>query len=227
MANIKTNNSTEMAEVISRSEAFLTKQKKPLLIVLAAIIVIVGGGLLYHNFISVPKENKASTALAKGQEYFSQGDWQKALNGDGAGFAGFVNIAKQYSGTDAANLAKLYAGIALYNTGKVQEALKYLKDYNTAGDAMIEAEAIGAIGDCYATLGQKDEAVNNFKKAAAKADNNSLSPIYLVKAGEVLESDNKYDEALKLYQEVKDKYVQSAMQQDIDKYIERATVKKQ
>ena len=207
MANIKTNNSTEMAEVISRSEAFLTKQKKPLLIVLAAIIVIVGGGLLYHNFVSVPKENKASTALAKGQEYFSQGDWQKALNGDGAGFAGFVNIAKQYSGTDAANLAKLYAGIALYNTGK--------------------AEAIGAIGDCYATLGQKDEAVNNFKKAAAKADNNSLSPIYLVKAGEVLESDNKYDEALKLYQEVKDKYVQSAMQQDIDKYIERATVKKQ
>ena len=92
---------------------------------------------------------------------------------------------------------------------------------------MIEAAAIGAIGDCYATLGQKDEAVNNFKKAAAKADNNSLSPIYLVKAGEVLESDNKYDEALKLYQEVKDKYVQSAMQQDIDKYIERATVKKQ
>ena len=92
---------------------------------------------------------------------------------------------------------------------------------------MIEAEAIGAIGDCYATLGQKDEAVNNFKKAAAKADNNSLSPIYLVKAGEVLESDNKYDEALKLYQEVKDKYVQSAMQHDIDKYIERATVKKQ
>ena len=51
--------------------------------------------------------------------------------------------------------------------------------------------------------------------------------MYLVKAGEVLESDNKYDEALKLYQEVKDKYVQSAMQQDIDKYIERATVKKQ
>ncbi len=215
-----------MAEVFSRSEAFLTKQKKPILIVLAALIVVIGGGLLYHNLVSVPKENKASTALAKGQEYFSQGDWQKALNGDGAGFAGFASIAKQYSGTDAANLAKLYAGIALYNTGKVQEALKYLKDYSTAGDAMIEAEAIGAMGDCYATLGQKDEAVNAFKKAAAKADNNSLSPIYLVKAGEVLESDSKFDEALKLYQEVKDKYVQSAMQQDIDKYIERATVKK-
>lgn len=227
MANInKSSNSTDMAEAINRSEAFLIKQKKPILIVIAAIIVIVGGCLLYHNFVSIPKEDKASTAIAKGQEYFSQGDWQKALNGDGSGFTGFVSIAKQYSGTKAGNLANLYAGISLYQSGKTQDALKYLQEYDASGDAMIEAEAIGAIGDCYATLGQKDKAVEEFKKAAHKADNNSLSPIYLVKAGEVLESQNKFDEALQLYKEVKDKYVQSAMQQDIDKYIERATVKK-
>lgn len=227
MANInKNSNSTDMAEAINRSEAFLIKQKKPILIVIAAIIVIVGGCLLYHNFVSIPKEDKASTAIAKGQEYFSQGDWQKALNGDGSGFTGFVSIAKQYSGTKAGNLANLYAGISLYQSGKAQDALKYLQEYDASGDAMIEAEAIGAIGDCYATLGQKDKAVEEFKKAAHKADNNSLSPIYLVKAGEVLESQNKFDEALQLYKEVKDKYVQSAMQQDIDKYIERATVKK-
>lgn len=215
-----------MAEALSRSEAFLVQKKKPILIALAAIIVIVAGILCYHNFVAVPQEAKASTAIAKGQEYFSQGDWQKALNGDGAGFAGFTSIAKQYSSTKAGNLAKLYAGISLYNTGKTKEALDYLKDYSDAGDAMIEAEVIGAIGDCYATLGQKDDAVKQFKKAAEKADNNSLSPVYLIKAGEVLESDNKLDEAIKLYQEVKDKYVQSTLAQDIDKYIERATVKK-
>ncbi len=226
MAITKNNSATEMSEAISRSEAFLIKQKKPLLIVLAAIIVIVGGCLLYHNFVTLPKEEKASTILAKGQEYFAQGDWQKAISGDGASFPGFANIAKQYSGTKAGNLAKFYTGISLYNSGKAQEALKYLKEYSTSGDEMIEPETIGAIGDCYATLGQKDQAVEQFKKAAKTADNNSLSPIYLVKAGEILESQNKFDEAVKLYQEVKDKYVQSAMQQDIDKYIERATVKK-
>lgn len=226
MAITKNNNATEMSEAISRSEAFLIKQKKPLLIVLAAIIVIVGGCLLYHNFVTLPQEEKASTILAKGQEYFAQGDWQKAISGDGASFPGFASVAKQYSGTKAGNLANFYAGISLYNSGKAQEALKYLKEYSTSGDAMIEPEAIGAIGDCYATLGQKDEAVEQFKKAAKTADNNSLSPVFLVKAGEILESQNKFDEAVKLYQEVKDKYVQSAMQQDIDKYIERATVKK-
>ena len=91
---------------------------------------------------------------------------------------------------------------------------------------MIEAEAIGAMGDCYAALNQPDKAVEYFKKAAATADNNSLSPVFLVKAGEVLEAQKKYDEAISIYQQVKDEYVQSAIQQEIDKYIERATVSK-
>jgi tetratricopeptide (TPR) repeat protein len=226
MADLKTKSPSEMAEALGRTEAFLIKQKKLILIVVGAIIVIVGGALLYHNFVAVPQENKASTAIAKGQEYFAQGDWQKALNGDGAGFAGFLSLSKQYSSTKAGNLAKLYAGISLYNSGKAQEALKYLKDYSTAGDEMIEAEAIGAIGDCYATLGQNDNAVESFKKAASKADNNSLSPVYLIKAGEILESQGKYDDAIALYTQVKDNYAQSALSQEIDKYIERATVKK-
>lgn len=227
MTELKSKDSQKnIAEVINRSEVFLNKQKKPILIVVAAIIILIGGGLLYHFYVSVPREDKASTLIAKGQEYFSAGDFQKALNGDGAGFPGFMNVAKQYSSTKAGNLSNFYAGICLYNLGKPQDAMKYLKDYDTDGDAMIEPEAIGAIGDCYASLGEKDKAVAQFKKAAEKADNNSLSPVFLVKAGEILESENKFDEALALYQEVKDKYVQSAMQQDIDKYIERATVKK-
>lgn len=227
MANKKVDNSTNMADAINRSEAFLIKQKKPILITLGAIIVVVAAILLYHNFVALPNESKASTALSKGQEYFAQGEWQKALNGDGAAFTGFVSIARKYSSTKAGNLANLYAGISLYNMGKPKDALKYLEKYDTAGDEMIEAEAIGAIGDCYASLGQKDKAVEQFKKAAKAADNNSLSPVYLVKAGEVLESENKLDDAIALYKEVKDKYVQSAIQQDIDRYIERATVKKQ
>ena len=63
------------------------------------------------------------------------------------------------------------------------------------------------------------------KKAAKLADNGSLSPIFLMQAGELLESMGKADEALKLYQEVKDNYKNSmaVQQQEIDKYIERAS----
>jgi tetratricopeptide repeat protein len=45
----------------------------------------------------------------------------------------------------------------------------------------------------------------------------------LRKAGIILESEGKKADALKLYQEIKTKYVTSPMYQDIDKYIERAS----
>lgn len=226
MANQAKSSSINVNDALNRSEAFIIKQKNKIIIGVAAVIIIIAAILLYGHFVSQPREAKASTLIAKGQEYFAQGDFQKALNGDGAGYMGFISIAKQYSGTKAGNLSNLYAGISFAHTGKPQEALKYLEDYDTAGDAMIEAEAIGAMGDCYASLNQPDKAIEYFKKAAKTADNNSLSPVYLVKAGEILESQKKYDEAIALYQQVKDQYLQSVMQQEIDKYIERATVSK-
>jgi len=86
---------------------------------------------------------------------------------------------------------------------------------------MISPAAIGALGNVYAHLNQLDKAVATLKKAAEAADNNSLSPTFLIQAGEILESQGNKAEALKLYQTVKDKYVNSMQYQSIDKYIER------
>ena len=52
-----------------------------------------------------------------------------------------------------------------------------------------------------------------------------LSPTFLNQAGEMLESQNKKGEALKIYQDVKKKYVNSPVYGEIDKYIERVSVK--
>ena len=70
-------------------------------------------------------------------------------------------------------------------------------------------------------MGQLDEAVKLYEKAADKADNNTLSPQYLIKAGEILESQDKKADALKLYEEIKSKYVNSVQYRNIDAYIER------
>ena len=53
--------------------------------------------------------------------------------------------------------------------------------------------------------------------------NMSIAPLALRKAGIILESEGKKADALKLYEEIKTKYVNSPMSQDIDKYIERAS----
>ena len=134
---------------------------------------------------------------------------------------GFQKVANDYSSTDAGNLAQLYIGLCQANLGKWQEAVNALESFSGKDDQMISPAAEGALGNAYANLNQLDKAVEHLKKAAKMADNNSLSPTFLIQAGEILESQGKKAEALELYTQIKEKYYQSMQYQSIDKYIER------
>ena len=224
MANVnEQQGALNVEETLNKSEAFFLKYKKAIIYGVLAVIVVIAGVIVYNQYVSAPREDKASTALAKGQEYFQQDLYEKALNGDGAGYAGFVKVAADYSSTDAGNLANLYAGLCYAGLGKWNEAAKYLEDFDTKDDLMISPAAEGALGNAYAHLNQLDKAVTHLKNAAKNADNNSLSPTFLIQAGEILESQGKAAEALELYKQVKEKYVYSMQYQTIDKYIERAS----
>lgn len=189
-------------------------------IVLAALVFI--GVHLYNKHIEA-KNDEAATKLAKGQEYFAQGNFDQALNGDNAGYPGFVKIASQYSSTKTGNVANLYAGLAYYYKADYDNAIKYLDEYDPQDDSFISNNAIAALGNCYAKKGNIDKAIGLLKKAANRADNPIVSPYCLVQAGELFESQNKPDEAVKLYKEVKNKYPQSGEAQNIDKYIDRTS----
>ena len=222
MANNINQQAAPVAEqTVSQSEAFFLKYKKAIIAAVIAVVVIIAGIVLYTTYVSGPAEQKASTAIAKGQDYFAASDYQKALNGDSASFKGFVALAKEYSSTKAGNLANLYAGLCYAKLDKWQEAADYLEKFDGSDDAMIAPAAVGALGNAYAHLNQLDKAVRNLKKAAEMADNNALSPTFLIQAGEILESQNKKAEALKLYEQVKEKYFNSMAYQTIDEYIER------
>ena len=81
--------------------------------------------------------------------------------------------------------------------------MKFLEAYDGADDAMISPAAEAALGNAYAHLKQLDKAVTHL----------------------ILESQGKNDEALKLYQTVKEKYFNSMQYQTIDAYIERVSAK--
>ena len=99
-------------------------------------------------------------------------------------------------------------------------------DSFSSNDQMIAPAILGATGNCYAQLGQLDKAASTLLSAAAKADNNTLSPIFLMQAGEILEKQGKFDDAVDAYTKIKDKYFQSYQAIDIDKYIEQAKLMK-
>lgn len=220
----------EQTENLSKSEAFFLKNKKTIIAVIAALIVLIVGFMLVKQYVLEPRENEASTALAKGQELMSQQQYDKALKGDGATFGGFLKVASDYSGTDAGNLANLYAGLCYANMEKAdwKKALEYVEKFDTKNDMEISPASQMALGDIYANNDQLDNAVESFKKAAKMADskaedntNLSIAPLALRKAGIILESQNKKAEANTIYKEIKEKYLNSPIRQDIDKYIER------
>ncbi len=220
------------AEALNKKEAFLTKNKKAISIAVIAIIAVIVGVLCYNKYVAEPREAEASTELAKGQEFFASEMYDIALKGDSASFSGLLAVAEDYSGTKAANLANLYAGLCYANLNKWDAAITYLDSFSTAGDIMISPASVAALGNAYAHVKQYDKAVASLKKAAKMADsktkegtNSSLSPTFLIQAGEILESQNKSDEALKLYEEVKAKYSSSYAAREISKYIERAKAK--
>ena len=219
------NEHLNVEDALTQSEAFLIKYKNAIIGGVVAVIIIVAGFIMYKNLYAEPREEKAQAALFKGQEYFEQDAFEQALNGDSIGYTGFLKVADEYSGTKAANLAKAYAGICYAQLGKYEEAVKMLDSFN-GKDQMVAPAILGAAGNCYAQLGQLDKAASTLLSAADKADNNTLSPIFLIQAGEILVKQGKYDDAVNAYTKIKDKYFKSYQAMDIDKYIEQAKLMK-
>lgn len=206
---------------LNKGEAFIEKNWKVIAAVLGAVIVIVVGAYLYKNHMA-DKEVQAQKAIASAQVAFAQQQYEQALKGDGTS-KGFLKVIDEFSGTETANLAKLYAGLAYANTDKVDEAIKYLEDFSAQDDDMISPAAIAALGNLYVQKGENEKGVRTLVKAADKANNDAVSPVFLLQAGEIYESLGQNDKALDLYKRIKKQYFRSPLYQDIDKYIERAT----
>lgn len=217
----------EVTVALNKSEAFFEKNKKAIIGAVVALVVIILGVFAYNTYYAGPREDKASTQLAKAQDLFAQEDFAKASTE-------FTKIINDFGGTDAANLANLYLGLCYANQDKWADAVKYLDAFSTKDDAMVSPAAMAALGNAYANNGDVDKAVSALKKAASMADkksandaNYSLSATFLIQAAQLLESQDKNDEALKIYNDVKAKYVNAQQVQslEIDKYIQRLSQK--
>ena len=210
---IKQEQVLNMEEAVSRSEAFINKNKKTIITAVCAVVVLIAAGVLVSTFVIKPREQKAAEALFMGEQYFQNGNYETAI-------MEFEAVMADHKGTKAANLAKAYAGISNAKLGHYEEAIADLKGFK-GNDAMVAPSVLAALGNCYAQVGEEAKAAATLVKAAKKADNNLLSPAYLIQAGQIFEKLGKKSDALKVYNEIKNKYYGSVQSMDIEKYIER------
>lgn len=207
----------KVGEALSKTEQFLEKYKNVMIYAVVAILVVAGAIYAYRNLVALPAQQEAMGQTFTAEQYFRNGDFEKALNGDGNAL-GFAEIISEY-GTKSGEAVYFYAGVCNLQLGKFQEAIDYLKKYN-GEDEIILARAIACIGDAYAGLNDFNTAISYYKKAASSADN-IFAANYLMKAGIMYQEQGNTAEALKMYQEIKDKYPQSNEGYEIDKYITR------
>lgn len=209
-------------ETAIKSEQFLEKYLLHILATVGVLILAVGGYYAYQRFIAEPAEERAAIALFKAEDRFINGLDSLALKGEGITSKGLEAIIKDYSGSDAANLAHAYKGIALYDAGQYQEAIESLKQFK-AKDAYLAPSIQRLIGDAYAELAQYQEAANSYEKAAKMASNEAISPSCLIKAGHAYEKLGNKRKALELYRSIKEKYYNASEAQTVEADIIRAS----
>jgi len=211
----------EFDETLAASKTFYEKHKNAILYGGGAVLAIIIAALLIHQFYITPRNLRANESIFYAEQLFNEGNYEKALNGDGENL-GFLGVIDQYGSTKAGNIACLYAAKCYAATDKFQEAIDMLDKFDGCGDAMISPAATALKGNCYAELGENEKAADLLVKAAKDADNNTISPTCLLQAGQIYIALGQKDKALECFNQIKSKYQQSSVYYEIDKYIEAA-----
>lgn len=221
--NNQADNLTEVESALTRTEQFLESNQKLIGIVIGAIVVVTVGYLGLNKFYLEPRDKDAQDQMFMAQNYFEKDSFNLALNGDGNN-PGFLDIIDDFGSTDAGNLSNYYAGISYLHLGQYEDAIDYLKKFDS-DDALLGPISLGAQGDAQLELGKNDAALDLYTKAYKMNDNELTTPIYMLKAGELLETTSKNNEALAIYETIKQKFPESNEGRNIDKYIARAKSK--
>jgi tetratricopeptide (TPR) repeat protein len=208
---------------LTKAEQFIETYQKQIIRVVAAILGIVVIYMAFQRFYVEKRSQEAAAQMFPAEQYFEADDWERALDGDG-NYLGFTDIISDYRFTTSANLAKYYAGICCLRLGEYEEAVSYLSKFKSK-DKILSSIALGGIGDAHAQLGEPAKAINFYKKAAERRSNDFTSPLYLLRAGILLENEGRLKEAGELYERIKTDFAASTEGRTIDKYIARVKAK--
>ncbi|MFD2035085.1 tetratricopeptide repeat protein [Belliella marina] len=195
-----------IASRLERGENFVRQNSKLFGGILIAAVIVIAGIL----FLQINKQNqneKAQAEMFQAVYYFEQNQTDLALNGDGTN-TGFLKIADQYSGTDAANLSNFYIGSIYLSEGQFEKAVDHLKKFS-ADDYFVQAKAYSLLGDAYLELGNTKEAISAYKKASTESENKFFTPRYLNKLAIAYEEAGDMANAIKTYELIEEKYFES------------------
>ena len=182
----------DIVEVKESAQGFIESNQKNIMGGLLALVLLIGGFLAYKHWYKTPREKDASSQMAQAQMQFEKDSFAIALSNPGNGAKGFLDIAKEYSGTKAGNLANYYAGVCYLHLGQYDAAIASLEDFSAKGD-VLPATRQSLLGDAYAEKGDLEKAASYYQKAVSAAGSNEfLASMYLKKVGLLAEKNQNW-----------------------------------
>ena len=210
----------------SKTQVWVEKNQNKILTLIGMVVIIIASYYAYTNFIVEPNEINAANEI-----YFSQQKFEEALPTENDSIfdialsgnddnIGFIELADQFSGTKAGNLANYYIGMIYLKRNDYQNAIKYLSKFES-NDIMLSSISLGSIGDSFSELNQYEEAYEFYTKAYSVSNNNYTTPIYLFKSGITALELGKFSSAFDNFTKIKYEYSDSPQAKNIDVYISK------
>ena len=215
----------EKENFVTRALAFFNKYQNIIYGVIIGLLVIACAVIAFDRFYIQKKNAEASAQIVRPISLFMLGDTTSlnlALEGDDEN-DGFLTIANGYKLTSTANTAKYYAGLTYLKLGQKDEAMDYLKKFKKKEDVLWYACQM-TIGDLYDDQGDESNAIKYYKKAS-KSKDPLFTPTALFKLGQMYERQENWDEALKAYKEIENRFYAEYNKMSIAQYVERAQSK--
>lgn len=210
-------------ETWQKLEQAVMENRNAILGVLVVLLLGVGGLIGYRNLVIKPREAQAQNRIAQPQEAFNVDSFALALNGNTLK-TGFLQIASDYGMTPTGKLAHGYAAICQLQLGNFDEAIRHGKKYRS-DDEWLDARIFGVIGHAYTEKGDFDNGIKYYVKAAEVSDNPLTTPQNYYMAGMAAMEIEKFSDAMRYFQQIKDRYPQSREGQGIDKFVALANKK--
>ena len=210
----------QVEQALSKTEQYIEDNQKSLMIIVGAIVGIIVLFNAYQKLYMDPLEKEAQIDIYMAELYFQKDSFNLALNGDGQ-YAGFIDVADDYSSTNIGNLANYYAGLCYLNTGDYENAIEYLEDFSS-DDIILSSLALGCTGDAYMELGDTENAMDAYEDAVNNSNNEFTAPRYMMKLAMAYELNGDYSNALDIYTAIKADFKDSREATGIEKYISRA-----
>lgn len=197
----------------AKVQNFYLQNKNTIIWAGVAVILLIALSFGYYYYSS-QQETRAQELMGMAETYYLNGDYQSALMGSEEEFTvGFEQIINNYSGTDAANLARYYAAVCEYKLGNTQQALSYINSYEFP-EGIMGVAPLSFKGVLLTEVGNHEEAAQTYVEAAEMDMNESTTPYNYLEAANAFQDAGNMEQAREYAQRIVDDYPNSSQVAD-------------